>query len=31
VIVEALARGRNAMAIWQDLVDGHGYASVRRE
>lgn len=34
VIVEALARGRNAMAIWQDLVDGHGfrhgYASVRR-
>src|SRR5881296_2082138 len=34
VIVEALGRGRNAMAIWQDLVDGHGftarYASVRR-
>ena len=34
VIVEAVARGRNAMAIWQDLVDGqgfrHGYASVRR-
>jgi transposase len=34
VIVEALARGRNAMAIWQDLVDDHGftarYASVRR-
>lgn len=34
VIIEALARGRNAMAIWQDLVDGHGfrhgYASVRR-
>jgi len=33
-IVEALGRGRNAMAIWQDLVDGHGftarYASVRR-
>jgi transposase len=30
----ALGRGRNAMAIWQDLVDGHGfaarYASVRR-
>jgi len=29
-----LARGRNAMAIWQDLVDGHGfgekYASVKR-
>lgn len=21
-----LARGRNAMAIWQDLVDGHGFA-----
>ena len=34
LIVDALARGRNAMAIWQDLVDGHGfparYASVRR-
>jgi transposase len=34
LIVAALARGRNAMAIWQDLVDGHGfqarYASVRR-
>jgi transposase len=34
LIVEALARGRNAMAIWQDLVDDHGlsarYASVRR-
>ena len=33
-IVEALGRGRNAMAIWQDLVDGYGftgrYASVRR-
>jgi hypothetical protein len=33
-IVEALNRGRNAMAIWQDLVDDHGfaarYASVRR-
>ena len=33
-IVEALGRGRNAMAIWQDLVDGQGfpagYASVRR-
>src|SRR6266571_3034015 len=30
----ALERGRNAMAIWQDLVDQHGfparYASVRR-
>ncbi len=34
VIAEALGRGRNAMAIWQDLVDGHGfrarYASVKR-
>jgi transposase len=34
LIEPALARGRNAMAIWQDLVDGHGfpgqYASVRR-
>jgi transposase len=34
VIAEALARGRNAVAIWQDLVDRHGfaagYASVRR-
>jgi transposase len=34
VIEEALGRGRNAMAIYQDLVDGHGfiagYASVRR-
>ena len=34
LIIEALARGRNAMAIWQDLVDRHGfaarYASVRR-
>jgi transposase len=33
-IREAVARGRNAMAIWQDLVDDHGfpgrYASVRR-
>jgi transposase len=34
-LIEAgLARGRNAMAIWQDLVDDHGfaarYASVRR-
>jgi transposase len=30
----ALAKGRNAIAIWQDLVDGHGftekYASVKR-
>ena len=34
VITEALGRGRNARAIWQDLVDDHGftarYASVRR-
>ena len=34
VIQEAAARGRNAMAIWQDLVDDHGfkgkYASVKR-
>ena len=34
LIVAALGRGRNAMAIWQDLVDDQGfpgrYASVRR-
>ena len=34
LIIEALRHGRNAMAIWQDLVDDHGftarYASVRR-
>jgi hypothetical protein len=34
LIVEAIGRGRNAMAIWQDLVDAHGfvdrYPSVRR-
>jgi transposase len=34
LITAALTRGRNAMAIWQDLVDGHGfpagYASVMR-
>ena len=34
LVAEALGRGRNAMAIWQDLVDDHGfgagYASVRR-
>lgn len=34
VIEAAVARGRNAMAIWQDLVDDHGfparYASVKR-
>jgi transposase len=34
LIEAAVGRGRNAMAIWQDLVDDHGfrgrYASVRR-
>ncbi len=34
LIVDALHRGRNAVAIWQDLVTDHGfsarYASVRR-
>jgi len=34
LIEQALSRGRNAMAIWQDLVELHGfaarYASVRR-
>ena len=34
LIVDALGRGRNAMAIWQDLVDDQGfpagYSSVRR-
>ena len=34
VIEAGMAKGRNAMAIWQDLVDGHGfagrYASVKR-
>jgi transposase len=34
LIEQALGRGRHAMAIWQDLVDQHGfpgrYASVRR-
>src|SRR6266436_3975031 len=34
VIEEAVSRGRNAMAIWQDLVDDHGftagYSSVKR-
>jgi hypothetical protein len=34
LIAEAVSRGRNAMAIWQDLVDAYGfparYASVRR-
>src|ERR1700704_670302 len=27
LIVEALGRGRNAVAIWQDLVDDHGFAA----
>ena len=27
LIVEALGRGRNAVAIWQDLVDDHGFTS----
>jgi hypothetical protein len=27
VIELGLSRGRNAMAIWQDLVDGHGFAA----
>jgi transposase len=26
LILTALAKGRNAMGIWQDLVDGHGFA-----
>ncbi|WP_434480817.1 IS21 family transposase [Gemmatimonas sp.] len=34
LIVDAIRRGRNAVAIWQDLVDQHGfegrYATVRR-
>jgi transposase len=34
LIAEGLSRGRNARAIWQDLVDDHGfiasYASVKR-
>lgn len=34
LILEGLGRGRNAVAIWQDLVDDHGfqarYASVKR-
>jgi len=34
IIEAALSKGRNAMAIWQDLVDGQGfpgrYASVKR-
>ncbi len=34
LITDALGLGRNAVAIWQDLVDDHGfparYASVRR-
>jgi hypothetical protein len=30
LIALAVARGRQAMAIWRDLVDDHGFASVRR-
>ena len=34
IIEAALSKGRNAVAIWQDLVDGHGfpgrYSSVKR-
>ena len=25
LIAQELERGRNAMGIWQDLVDGHGF------
>ena len=31
LIVEALGRGRNAMAIWQDLVDDHGFPRALRQ
>jgi hypothetical protein len=27
-IETALAKGRNAMAIWQDLVDSHGFGEI---
>jgi hypothetical protein len=27
LIVLELERGRNAMGIWQDLVDSHGFAA----
>ena len=27
LIVESADRGRNAMAIWQELVDAHGFAA----
>jgi hypothetical protein len=27
LIAEALGRGRNAVAIWQDLVDDHGFTA----
>ena len=29
LIGERLRRGRNAMGIWQDLVDGHGFTARR--
>ena len=31
LIAEALGRGRNAMAIWQDLVDDHGLRRAVRQ
>ncbi len=30
LIADALRRGRNAVAIWQDLVDDHGFAARSR-
>ena len=27
LIIEGLRRGRNAMAIWQDLVDDYGFTA----
>ena len=31
LIAEALRRGRNAVAIWQDLVDDHGFSARLRQ
>ena len=31
LIAAALGRGRNAVAIWQDLVDDHGFTAQVRE
>ena len=31
LIVDAVRRGRNAMAIWQDLVDDHGFSGRLRQ